>query len=74
MTLRHWLEGNHWWFQNPDPDGPNIGPYDTKREMLEDKAGVERTASTKTWQSITETKHEVPRHDESCRQQTFGWR
>lgn len=52
MPLKHWLEGDHWWFQNPDPDGPAMGPYQTKREMLEDKAGIERTTQTKTWQLI----------------------
>jgi hypothetical protein len=50
--LKHWLEGDHWWFQNPDPDGPSMGPYQTKREMLDDKAGIERTSQTKTWISI----------------------
>lgn len=55
-SLRHWLEGDNWWFQNPDPEGPAMGPYQTKREMLEDKAGIERTMQTKTWQLIMKEK------------------
>ena len=54
MKLNHWLDQTDgcWWFQHPDPSEGPIGPYDTKREMLEDKAGVERTTETKTWQEI----------------------
>ena len=74
MRLRHWLQDDHWWFQNPDTTGPDIGPYDTKREMLDDKAGVERLTETKTWKAITETTNEPTRETERSGQQTFGWR
>lgn len=45
-------ETDCWWFTNPDPDGPAMGPYDTKAEMLDDKRGIERTMKTRTWQDI----------------------
>jgi hypothetical protein len=52
--LRAWRdqETDCWWFTNPDPDGPAMGPYRTKAEMLDDKRGIERTMRTKTWQQI----------------------
>ena len=52
--LKAWLDPvtDCWWFTNPDPDGPAMGPYETKAEMLDDKRGIERTMLTKTWIEI----------------------
>jgi hypothetical protein len=51
--LKHWEDKDgFYWFQNPDPLGPAMGPYVSKREMLEDKAGIERTTRTKAWQEV----------------------
>lgn len=75
--LRHWQDktNGYWFFQHPDPKEPAIGPYDTRREMLEDKAGIERTIKTKTWIQLMENDNAetTARTDETAGRPDAGW-
>lgn len=54
LPLKHKRDREGWWYENPVPEKADAlwcGPYRTRAEMEEDRAGIIRTVTGEKWVS-----------------------